>query len=232
MTTGELQTLFAHIQRVSAVMFDRAMWHAPVYKALAADRFKGLSLTEPELAGRQHELEEPVRYALAYAQIALVGTAIELSLLHLYTNSFVIFAERGDLCDLKELKARLNSNPRGPTFDQFSALNPEEQMKRLKKLSFSNIPEVEKLFSDIYGEDCLKTAWTPSVYREICEQASNLAVRRNGILHRGGETVDGVMISIAKDDLKSGFTEIWAMANRFNALSKYFLDHWIKKSWN
>jgi len=232
MTTDELRVMFAHMQKVSAVMFDRSMWHAPIYKALSADGFKGLSLTEPELARCRSELEEPVRYALGYAQIALVGTAIELTLLHLYVNSFVIFTENGDISTLRELKSRIDSSSRSPNFDQFCALDPEAQMKHLKKLSFTNISEVEKLFSDIYGANCLEIAWTPSVYREIRDQASNLYTRRNGILHRGGETADGVMISITKDDLSSGFADIWRMATRFKALSQYFLVHWIKKAGN
>lgn len=70
------------------------------------------------------------------------------------------------------------------------------------------------------------------MYREIREQAANLYTRRNGILHRGGETADGEMITIAKDDLSSGFADIWKMANRFKALSQHFLVHWIKKAGN
>lgn len=161
MTTDELRVMFARMQKVSAVMFDRAMWHAPIYNALSAEGFKGLSLTEPELAGRRSELEEPVRYALGYAQIALVGTAIELTLLHLYVNSFVIFSENGDVSTLRELKSRIDSSERKPNFDQFCALDPNAQMKHLKILSFTNIPAVERLFSDIYDENCFESAWTP-----------------------------------------------------------------------
>lgn len=229
MKAAEVKAMFEHMQNVSRVMFNRAMWQSPIYSALSADGFKALSRTKPGLATRQFELEEPARYALGYAQIALVGTAIELTLLHLYVNSFEIFTKNGDVSSLQGLKSCIDSNPRGQTFDQFCALGPDEQRKRLKKLSFSNISEANKLFADIYGLNCLENAWTSAGYQEIREQIANLYTRRNGVLHRGGETVDGVMISVAKADLLNGFEEIREMMGKFETLSKYFLHHWIKK---
>jgi hypothetical protein len=77
----EVQLVFAHMAETSAVMFDRSMWFAPVYETLARDGFRFLCQSRADLAGREDSVAEPVRYALGYAQVVFLGTAVELTLL-------------------------------------------------------------------------------------------------------------------------------------------------------
>jgi hypothetical protein len=215
----DLSKLFNHMKKTSDVMFDRSMWFAPIYKTLMADNFRALCQSYTELAEKENQVDEPVRYALGYSQTVFLGTAIELTLLHLYINSLSIFQRifSGDLSSLKHFPRNLLS------------ISPIQLFDELKKLSFSDISKTQNKFSDIYGENCFLIAWTPQVYASIAEEVRKLQDRRNGIVHRGGEYQDGRMIEVSKDEIQQTLTSARRLRVHFANLSDWCLSWWLEQ---
>jgi hypothetical protein len=228
--TLRVRSVFANMRKTSAVMFDRGMWCSPIYDTLAADGFRSLCRTSPNLTGQEASAEEPVRYALGYAQLVLVGTAIELTLLHSYINSLAIYQlVGGDMQRLSALRKWVESGRRRTTFDRFLHLPPDEQTRRLKEISFSDLPKAQEMFADIYGIDCFAKVWTPEGYRDLRITLQDVQTRRNGVVHRGGELKDGKMIEISAPALREAFDQARQISERLRSLSHWFLEWWMKE---
>lgn len=215
--------------KISAVMFDRSMWFAPVYQTMSRDGFYSLSQSRADLVGKEGSVEEPVRYALGYAQMVLLGTAVELTLLHHYVNSLAIYELLGgDLRQLAALRRSIESGRRSMSIEAWLALEPEDRNQRLREMSFSDLPKSQSLFADIYGADCFRSAWTPAGFDDLARGLREMQVKRNGIVHRGGEFNDGTMIQVSAESLSHTLEAAGSVRLRLRLLSEWCRLWWIQ----
>lgn len=225
---GQIDEIFEHMIKVSILMFDKSRWYAPIYQALAADKFSVLCRHHAELKGKEDEIGMPILFAMGYAQSIALGSAAELTLLQLYINSLELYFEvtpAGDI-DLPAMSNWLETRRQKLSIKEFVALTHDERLTKLKEISFSDLPAADRFFADIYGAKCFDEAWTPEVYREMKELTQRLQTRRNNFTHRGGESKKGIMEKVTEEELVKEIEDGKKISGQFIALSDFFKTWW------
>lgn len=99
----------------------------------------------------------------------------------------------------------------------------------LRSLSMTNFSQAEKWLEEIYGDDFLIPAAGGADWSKLRQQLEELSGKRNGILHRGGETKAGRFIEVDMDMLNG----LRVRAERFgNSLGPWLVDWWDQKARN
>lgn len=226
-----VNTVFEHMIDISIIMFDKSRWYTPIYQALVGDKFKLLCAHHPELKGKENEVGMPILFAMGYAQSVALGSAAELTLLHLYVNSLELYLKTlaTEKVELPALSIWLETRRQKLSVNDFVALEDAERQMKLKEISFSDLPTASRYFSDIYGPDCFEKAWTPNVYRELKELTQTLQTRRNNFAHRGGESKKGSMETITEEELTREISDGKKISGQLIVLSGFFRKWWYQQ---
>lgn len=227
----QVNEMFEHMLGISVIMFDKSRWYTPIYQALAADKFALLCRHHPELEGKENEVGMPILFAMGYAQSVALGSAAELTLLHLYVNSLEFYLQFLPAAGAKlpALSSWLETRRQKLSMDEFAALSDADRLIKLKEISFSDLPTASRYFSDIYGPDCFENAWTPKVYRELKELTQTLQARRNNFAHRGGESKKGSMENITEPELMKEIEDGKKISGQFIVLSFSLRKWWHRQ---
>jgi hypothetical protein len=225
----EVSTVYDHMDKTFLVMLDRSMWFHPSYESLIANKMSALITYEPKLKGQEESFREPLTFAFGYAQKVFLCTAIEICLLHHYTNSayFYFNYSKGDFDSLPTLKRWVESRRDSQGWDKWKELNAEQRLKMMKEMSFSSLSIANDFFGDIYGKSPFQQALTDNGYKVFLKHFQNIQEQRNGIVHRGGEFKDGSRIEVTKSDIKETYETAKSFRNHLLRFSAWCRDWWI-----
>lgn len=228
----KINIIYDHMDKIFLIMLDRSMCFSPAYEAIISNNMLQLTTQNPSLIGKEKELEQPLTIAFGYAQIIFLCMAIELCLLQHYVNSVGLFLglKRGTYDALTSLRKWVESRKNVKTWERWLQLNPTQQMKILKEMSFSNLSTSQEFFSDIYGEDCFKCALSTEGYSSLQIAYQELQEKRNGILHRGGEFKDGRCIDVSAPDISLTYDFSKTVRDHVLRLSTWCREWWMTET--
>lgn len=224
-----IQNVYASMAKTLRVMIDRSMWFHPSYESLASNNFEALTNHERRLQGQEAIFCKPLIISFGYAQIIFLCTAVEIFFLHHYMNSIYFYTtiNKGDVNNLHNLKRWITSGRKTPDWNKWIKLNSNKRQKDMKGMSFSNLSVANSYFEEIYGKACLQEAIGKKEYKVFLKQFENMQVKRNGIIHRGGELKDGTMINIVQSDMKEFFETSKIFQENLNKFSNWCQNWWI-----
>jgi hypothetical protein len=211
------------------VMLDRSMWFGPIYEAISKDQFRPIVSNDRRLRGHEQEIEEPLRFACGYAQTIFLCTAFETFFIWHYGNAvtFLVETGRGSLTDLPLLRRWVEGRKDLKDWESWQTLKPTARFRTLTSLSFSNLKMAEQYFSEIYGDNCFKTALSKPEYEKLGSVYQNLQSERNSILHRGGEHKSGDRVEVPPSNLQDRFVLGEWLGLRLLKLSAAFREFWL-----
>lgn len=153
---------------------------------------------------------------------------MDLCLLHHHQNSvaFLIQQMPQRVDRLTNLLKFLKQKNYAQNLDDWVALDWNVRFQHLRELSFSNLAAAARLFDDIYGNDCLRSAWGVSTYGELDSKYKQYQVLRNGILHRGGELNTGVKITSTVEEIDAAFNDSKIFRDAILTLSRWCYRWW------
>ncbi|MFI5251042.1 MAG: hypothetical protein ACHQQQ_01310 [Bacteroidota bacterium] len=227
----EVPVVYDHMDRTFLVMLDRSMFFQPSFEALKANKMSALTTQEPKLKGQEESLLEPLTFAFGYAQKVFLCTAVEVCLLHHYTNSAYFFVSyfKGDFDRLPTLKHWVQSRRDSRDWDNWKNFNSDKQLKTMKEISFSNLSVANEFFGDIYGKLPFQQALSDNDYKTFFKIFQSLQEQRNGIIHRGGELKDGLCIEVSSTDMSETYETAKYFRNHLLGFSAWCRDWWLKK---
>jgi len=225
----EVSLLYDHMDKTFLVMLDRSMWFYPSYEALIANNSEALVSHEPKLKGQEKSFLPPLTFAFGYAQTIFLCTAIEICLLHHYTNSVYIYATyaHGNIDGLSKLNNWVANRRDFQGWHSWKKLDADQRLKLMKEMSFSSLSVANDFFADIYGNNPLRQALTEDRYKVFLNKFQNMQERRNGIIHRGGELKDGSNIEVTKSDIKAIFETAKSFRDNMLRFSEWCRYWWI-----
>ncbi len=226
----EVSAVYDHMDKTFLVMLDRSMWFHPSYESLIADNMQALTNYEPKLKGQEEAFREPLTFAFGYAQKVFLCTAVEICLLHHYTNSVYFFFNsiRADFDKLPTLRQWVQTRRDSQGWEKWKGLTADQRMKSMKEMSFSSLPVANDFFGDIYGKSPFQRALSENDYKEFLKQFQGIQELRNGIIHRGGELKDGSRIEATRSDIKQTYTTAKTFRNNLLRFSAWCRNHWIE----
>lgn len=218
----QVHVSYQHMRDVTLVMLDRAIWFAKVFEALASDDPEVIRTHFPDLNGPPASANESLSYALAYAQKVFLCTAVEESLLQHYINAMAVAMNLGRVRpqDLTVLQRWIDARRGGPKWDGWREMPADQRLQTLKQMSFANLDRASRFFNEIYGDQCLQMALGGDRHNQFAEEYDALQLQRNGIVHRGGEFIDGTKIAATPETITSDL----AMGFRFRDSLLAFQD--------
>jgi hypothetical protein len=197
------------------VLLDRAAWFWKGHQVLSMDKMVAIRRLHPKFP--MMDAAKPLNVAYSYANAVFLVSAIETFILLTYTNSVVLFyrwkgAIPGSLSRSLEKKK------------QFRSLGPIKE--ELRSLSIGNIAQAEQWFVEIYGDDFLGKSFGISDYKKFQIKFNDLISKRNSIVHRGGESKEGIFIELCFEELNAFRVE----AEKFGKqVANSVLDWWLKQ---
>lgn len=209
----DLLRLFAHQNRkLLHVFVDRSMWFMKGLEALSADDLAAIRRFNPRLPPGAGDRE--MRCAYTYAAAVFCVSAFESFLLISYHNHVAVW------------HAWKNSYP--SKFDVWlKKRGGGDPVAGLKSLSFSSFSQAEDWFSDVFGPSCFQQAMgDAAAYAGLKSAFEELADKRNGILHRGGEKKKGEFISVSPEELALAYKALESFGAK---LSDWSLKWWLAR---